>query len=135
MNRQILPSSVLMRLRCHQPSELMSSHCRSGAHWPDNQPLLQGPSWGDQQRTSGPTKFELLHTKIILMENKVQLKNKREHVVGWLLLSPVLLTPPPPFILLARRTKSILHDLISRLSCTSSCSSDNVKFWCSSVCS
>jgi hypothetical protein len=95
MNRQILPSSVLMRLRFHQPSELTSSHCRSSAHWPDNQPLLQGPRWGDQQRTSGPTKFELLHTKIILMENKVQLKNKREHVVGWLLLSPVLLIPPP----------------------------------------
>jgi hypothetical protein len=32
----------------------------SGVHWPNNQLLLNGPSWGDQERTLGPAKFELI---------------------------------------------------------------------------
>jgi hypothetical protein len=34
----------------------------SGPHWSDNRPLLKGPSWGggDQDRMSGPAKFELI---------------------------------------------------------------------------
>jgi hypothetical protein len=32
----------------------------SGPHWPDNLSTLKGSSWGDQERTSGPAKFELI---------------------------------------------------------------------------
>jgi hypothetical protein len=120
MNRQMVPSSVLMRLRCPRPSQSTSSH------WPDNRSLLKGPSsggWGDQERTSVPARFELISYIIqklnLIIENKVQLKNKREHIVGRVLWTPVLLTLVfllthllPVTLLLKRGTQSIMHELV-----------------------
>jgi hypothetical protein len=55
------------------PVDILPLSC---ANWPDNQLLLKGPSWGgggDQERMSGPTKFELIS---YFLQNIFKLKIK-----------------------------------------------------------